>query len=108
MFVLSLATRSQVILERVHVWWEIGDLLEDEAEIYVETERDKMHTCENERAEICNQKDIGGCCVGGEDTSPSPFSARCLQVLVSGQESSDDEKPEKASVHQSSETMVAR
>jgi hypothetical protein len=67
-----------------------------------------MKASKNKRPKIGSHQNVVCCSSSFEDSTPPSFSARYLQVLVSGHECGDDEKADKTSVHESRKAMIAR
>ena len=100
---------GEIVLQRVHVWWKVGDLLEKDSQVEADSERDQVQTTDDSwYDESCEKKRVGACELLVEDVAPSVLIfGRSSPVLV-GEPSRIDVEGNETTVHNHAEDVVTR
>ena len=100
---------GEIVLQRVHVWWKVGDLLEKDSQVEADSERDQVQSSDYSwYDESCEKKRICTCELLVEDVSPAVLVVgRSSPVLVS-EPSRVDVEGNETTVHDHAEDVVTR
>ena len=105
--VLMLAA-GEVVLQRVHVWWKLGDLSEKNSQVKADYKSYQVQTSNDGwYDESCEKKRVGACELLVEDVSPSVLVVgRSSPILVS-EPSCVDVEGNETTIHDHAKDVVA-
>lgn len=98
---------GKIVLQRIHVWWKLGDLSEKNGQVDADSESDQVQASDDSwYDESCTEKCISACQILVEDVAPSVLIVGRSSPVLVGEPSRIDVEGNETTVHDHAEDVV--